>query len=545
MAQTAASLMLHALQSTKSWGAGTAGKVAGQAVGAGSQMTQQAGQAASMGGQALWDIQKKAARGLVTHLPGVGKDIGKLSILSKLNNVAGLPKRLFSKGMGILGLNLSVSSLLRQSQIFTGFLGGLFQILGGFVDVLLAPFMPFFAGLMRKLAGWMPAVAEWAEDAYAFLERHVFPVIAKIGEWTWDTIVDAYNWFKEEVWPVVEEIWAWAGGFWDDTVKPGLGLFWEEVKGKWGWLQKDIFPKIGGLHNVFVKELDSLYSFTNDNWQELAKGPIKASKAATKHIATAFGDIIEWATILSPLINMVGRFLLGRVWPVFWTIFTDILDMLGDVWHFLSPVVGLLLKGFMWVMGKLIMPLLEGMVSFVEIAWTLFKKAWDWVFENVLNWELIIKYVVNPISQSIGRAIQGVMDIVWLVKNIDVIFGSLWKAFALPLIGFMRDLLPKWMGGTTGEYNRLQKEGTDAMIDLDTLWKSRDFFPTNKITYDQGTNSFDFTINNELPSGIHETEEHSVQMQARRDREGRRAAKFEFDNIMSQANTALRYNLDN
>ena len=40
-----------------------------------------------------------------------------------------------------VGVNVSLGSILKQSQVFTSTLGTMFQLLGALVDVILAPFL--------------------------------------------------------------------------------------------------------------------------------------------------------------------------------------------------------------------------------------------------------------------------------------------------------------------------------------------------------------------------------------------------------------------
>ena len=75
---------------------------------------------------------------------------------------------------GTFGIQFSIASILKQSQIFTGVLGTIFQILGAFVDVTLAPFMPIFIRIIRRMVTWIPTIQEKAEQAAAWLEQAWF-----------------------------------------------------------------------------------------------------------------------------------------------------------------------------------------------------------------------------------------------------------------------------------------------------------------------------------------------------------------------------------
>ena len=61
-----------------------------------------------------------------------------------------------------LGINLGIGAILKQSQIFTGLFGTLFQILGALADVLLMPLVPFFLPLLKLLAKAVPLVQQYA-----------------------------------------------------------------------------------------------------------------------------------------------------------------------------------------------------------------------------------------------------------------------------------------------------------------------------------------------------------------------------------------------
>ena len=63
-----------------------------------------------------------------------------------------------------LGINLGIAAILKQSQIFTGLFGTLFQILGALADVLLMPLVPFFLPLIKILAKAIPLVQKYSAN---------------------------------------------------------------------------------------------------------------------------------------------------------------------------------------------------------------------------------------------------------------------------------------------------------------------------------------------------------------------------------------------
>lgn len=75
----------------------------------------------------------------------------------------------------LLGIQISLAALLKNSQIFTGTIGAIFQILGGLIDITLAAFMPQIVGFLTMLAGVIP---RWA----AYTQATLPSVITKIDD---------------------------------------------------------------------------------------------------------------------------------------------------------------------------------------------------------------------------------------------------------------------------------------------------------------------------------------------------------------------------
>ena len=96
-------------------------------------------------------------------------------------------RKMSSKAAGIVGVNLSVAGLLQQSQIFTGVVGTFFKLIGAFLDVTFAPFMPFIFKAFKLLAKGLPVWGKLIEHIVKFL-------------------VDSFGWlFKNVKWKEDEE----------------------------------------------------------------------------------------------------------------------------------------------------------------------------------------------------------------------------------------------------------------------------------------------------------------------------------------------------
>jgi len=108
-----------------------------------------------------------------------GSIFGGALVLKGLNKVVG-------KG-GLTGINFSLSSILRQSQIFTTSVGSFFQIAGAYLDVTFAPLMPkIIKGLNwlgRKLPGFtagIDVIVDWLRDKWEIAKQKFTDVINTI-----------------------------------------------------------------------------------------------------------------------------------------------------------------------------------------------------------------------------------------------------------------------------------------------------------------------------------------------------------------------------
>ena len=54
------------------------------------------------------------------------------------------------------GIQFSLAGVLKQSQLFTGMIGSIFQILGAGIDIILAAFMPILVPAIRLIASMLP-----------------------------------------------------------------------------------------------------------------------------------------------------------------------------------------------------------------------------------------------------------------------------------------------------------------------------------------------------------------------------------------------------
>jgi len=83
------------------------------------------------------------------------------------------------RAMSGMGIKFNLAGILKQSQLFTGVIGSVFQILGAAVDIILAAFMPILIPAIRSLASMLPPIR-------AYVERYLgagVEWLVKIWQW--------------------------------------------------------------------------------------------------------------------------------------------------------------------------------------------------------------------------------------------------------------------------------------------------------------------------------------------------------------------------
>lgn len=181
------------------------------------------------------------------------------------------PKRMFKQGQGMMkmaqkqmGVSFTVAGMLKQSQLFTGFLGAIFQVVGALIDAFLAPMMPTMFKLITWMARGVPhaaamgqKVADWLgaffragfSEKIQMIKDLAIKAISKLldlllegvksafgilfsGEF-WGTILSGAweigkAWFELQ-WAIFGEIFGFLGGL--------VSALWDKMKEKMPWLE--------------------------------------------------------------------------------------------------------------------------------------------------------------------------------------------------------------------------------------------------------------------------------------------------------------------
>jgi len=194
-------------------------------------------------------------------------------------SLGGQPKW-WTKALKTMGIQMGIAGILKQSQIFTSTLGSLFQILGAFVDVMLAPWIPVIVPGLRKLANQVPKMRIAAQKFFEWATGSAWPWIKKI-----------YNFLTKDLLNV---------SWWTGWVGTALGSIWRDIK-IWGLEQLsavwDFLPGwMKGDTNPFAAKLDALRQ-GQQGTTDAAEGAGDKTKEGMGKIETALVTLAGvWAT---------------------------------------------------------------------------------------------------------------------------------------------------------------------------------------------------------------------------------------------------------
>ena len=389
--------------------------------------------------------------------------------------VGGL-KKMGGKAMGIMGISMSVSSLLRQSQLFTGLLGALFQVIGGFIDVILAPFMPYLFKVVGMLAQQIPKVRELAQKVHDWLAQNIFPII---GEWVGkliDPLVGLWNWIKETLWPPVQE---------------GLGLIWETIKDIWGLINDIIWPpiqkfiddtkeKIGNL----IPDFGALLAPIDINLTSILDTVKEKAEAIMLWVAKNIMPVIEKVRDilfenLAKILDFIWVLVDETIWPglqrVFKSFNENIVPVLAEVRDKALELVNAILD--------VVTPLLDVILALLK---PLYKLVW-WALENILKilfslikilWQYVIKHIVNLVIwalkllpnllSSLANFIEGFFKFDWLKKFLaGMLDGVLWMVTAIGKIPMIStDNAQEQLNAVISKLRTVSPMGGETKIEL-------------------------------------------------------------------------------
>jgi hypothetical protein len=385
--------------------------------------------------------------GLAKHLPGMSKATQALGKLAHPTQLLGLPKKLLSKGMGIMGISMSVSTLLRQSQIFTGILGALFQILGGFVDIILAPFMPMFIKVVRKLAEQIPKVREYAQKLYEWLDANVFPHIKAAATWVWDKVSGIVD-FLSTKGPNALSAFSTFKDFITSTVKAA----WGYIQEYFAWWKENIFPEILALGKEAWHVLKGILIYAEDKIREIVPHIVSiASQLVDILINNIMKPMYE---ALKPILAWYADMVITQWSWMIRIIDTKLLPFIQDALDIVMPAVKEISDKFM----ETVAPAFEElMASFRPMVEAILDKL-----TPLILWAL--PYVMTALKWALGVVFEGLAT---FFKVVAAIFRGITWLLSLPDFGaFMRNLPGMILGAIIGGIGKLFGMLSNQKLDL-------------------------------------------------------------------------------
>jgi len=270
---------------------------------------------------------------------------------------------------GMMGISTSMSSLLRQSQLFTGLMGALFQVVGAFIDVLVAPFMPGLFKLVAMLAKGIPWAQKFAKLTFVVLDT----LIGKPIMFIMRLII---GWYK-----IVFKLYGWVWGTLWKGVQWLFGKFGDLMK----WLRE--FDLIKRINNA----LRAAWNFIS-NPGEWWSGPLHPLKKMFSVISGIIGFVVDiikgvW-NWLKELPFTIGEFFIGIKTKIT-EIWNGITGWLGEkfesVWEIIKNAAD-------WIWGTM------------KTGWTVIENAASWIWGTLSDGWTAVKDSVSAVAANVALA---------------------------------------------------------------------------------------------------------------------------------------------
>ena len=300
--------------------------------------------------------KEKAADGRSKEEQGAFADLKK-----KMNDKLGGAKKFFSKNLGI---QFGLSSILKQSQVFTSFIGTIFQLVGALVDVILAPLLPLFFPLVRMLASAIPHAQ-------------------KFGEWLGAKLVgwfDGIRAWYQSIKPLIDEKVkefkdAWAGG-WTEVAKLIWDWIWGGIKWAWNMIWNTAIPWVWDQIKGFGSNIwDALKGFLFTTAGRVFGWFVQAYILVLK-VRTLTNAILKWAFKFGVgIIRWFGKFLIWGI-KLLPKLIGFGFKIAGFLLKMLLPGIGHILVGITRVGGFIVKGIMKAAVGIIKFAF-------KWIFKGI------------------------------------------------------------------------------------------------------------------------------------------------------------------
>ena len=291
-----------------------------------------------------------------------------------------------------MGVQFTMASVLKQSQIFTSTIGVVFQLLGALVDIMLAPLIPVFFPIIKIIAGtFLPYVQKKMEQVSAYL-KEVIPAASGWIDKVKDKVEDLKNKNSLSFSGITSAIGEGIGSI-ASSVGTSISEYWTnldtEIKNKYvrfvGWATSytAFFGKLtwAGIRAFMKSEAPPLI------W-ELVKGIGRALREVIKAL---------WGVVDGIMGKVLGPFwpLMKALWKFGFKLVSGTIKIMGLIIKF-GPIKAW--KEFIW--------------PYLQKKWTAFKKWLDFdelmkKFKALINrvWKSLLTRLQN-LPMGIGKAFK-------------------------------------------------------------------------------------------------------------------------------------------
>ena len=378
----------------------------------------------------------------------------------------------------LAGIDISIAAMLKQSQIFTGFLGSIFQLVGMLIDVTLAPLAPYLFKLVEVMSGWIPKIGKWSQDTVNWL-RDAVHTLADVASHLTGITVSAGDLVKK--------------GFQLVSIQGMSALIGEQFAmkfgkyGRSGWSFTDLFEKADVKQKSIVKSITASFGKAGTG----IKGAVGGIFSAIFRALTA-----GWGNKLMSIVKTLGKGakILGTIGMIIGIAFEiqDIIDSFkgGNVGEAIVKIALLVLGvGVPLAVGfffAAIPALIAGVViGALALGWEYavpddFKqKIYKWI-ENLFG-EIkdVFSGLVDLGEGSIfSKIIRGLVKLIYLpLTAINVLISSvLSEGVKRTINDGIRNLADSMVNGLIDFINGLISSFTDTLPDwIPGIGKARDF----------------------------------------------------------------------
>tara|TARA_R110000765_G_scaffold85560_4_gene165001 strand:- start:3980 stop:5863 length:1884 start_codon:yes stop_codon:yes gene_type:complete len=425
-----------------------------------------------------------------------------------------------SKGLGMAGISMSLSSLLRMSQVFTGTIGALFQVLGGFIDAILAPFMPYLIGMIGKLGQQIPKVQAFAQRVHDFL-AYIIPKI-----WTFFStafpviplVISAISTYYKFLWGLVVKFWDWIsneGEWWSGPLHPVKGFFetvWGYLEDTWDTLVK-VWDYVSALWTRTLKpwlfkkynQLKALWDTISDMWTNTVKPYIKQKWEELKTKFTEIKDAaIAWW-------KDTGKPLFDEAQLIFTDIKTELLKLVKPLIDVIKPLLVLGFKFIMWFGG---------------VVWNVLKGMLSWLWDNI--YKPLLTFIKDNLVDFLKPKLE------WLAEKLNALVdwfnspGSVFQKLHLTVLNFAKTIIDFFANSRF--FSSEGAKGAQATLATKIYDLEKAMRPTNS-NYGSPAPNVNLNVNNNISGGgIIDTQTQYAQ--------GRAGLNTMFNNVSFESNTS-------